>query len=50
MTSVTIEQAQANLPRLIEELTPGEEVVNTRRGQPWGCPAHGPRVDSGHHG
>ena len=34
MASVTIEDAQANLPHLIESLTPGEEVVITRDGQP----------------
>ena len=35
MASVTIEEAQANLPQLIAELAPGEEVVITRHGQPW---------------
>jgi antitoxin (DNA-binding transcriptional repressor) of toxin-antitoxin stability system len=35
MASVTIEEAQAKLPQLIESLTPGEEVVITRDGQPW---------------
>ncbi|MBI2806530.1 MAG: type II toxin-antitoxin system Phd/YefM family antitoxin [Planctomycetes bacterium] len=34
MTSVTIEEAQAKLPQLIDELTPGEEVVITKAGQP----------------
>ena len=34
MASVTIEEAQAKLPQLIDELTPGEEVVITRDGQP----------------
>ena len=35
MASVTIEEAQANLPQLIEALGPGEEVEITRQGQPW---------------
>jgi antitoxin (DNA-binding transcriptional repressor) of toxin-antitoxin stability system len=35
MASVTIEEAQATLPQLIEALNPGEEVVITRQGQPW---------------
>ena len=35
MASVTIEEAQARLPQLIEGLAPGEEVVITRNGQPW---------------
>lgn len=32
MSSVSIEEAQANLPQLIEGLTPGEEVVITKNG------------------
>ena len=35
MSSVTIEEAQAKLPQLIEALNPGEEVVIIRDGQPW---------------
>jgi antitoxin (DNA-binding transcriptional repressor) of toxin-antitoxin stability system len=34
MSSVSIEEAQATLPQLIEGLTPGEEVVITKNGQP----------------
>jgi hypothetical protein len=34
MTTVTIEQAQAQLPELIEHLPSGEEVVITRNQQP----------------
>ena len=34
MVSVTLEEAQAKLPQLIEELTPGEEGVITKGGQP----------------
>ncbi len=35
MATVTIEEAQANLPQLIEGLPPGGEVLITREGQPW---------------
>jgi prevent-host-death family protein len=34
MTAVTIEEAQAKLPDLIHNLTPGEEVVITENNQP----------------
>ena len=34
MPTVTIEEAQARLPELIEQLAPGEEVVITRNAQP----------------
>lgn len=34
MSTVTLEEAQAKLPQLIDELGPGEEVVITRNGQP----------------
>jgi prevent-host-death family protein len=34
MTTVTIEQAQAKLPELIDNLAAGEEVVITRNQQP----------------
>lgn len=34
MASVTIEEAQAKLPQLIEGMTPGEEVVITQGGHP----------------
>ena len=34
MSMVTIEEAQAKLPELIDKLTPGEEVVIIRNKQP----------------
>lgn len=34
MTTVTLEQAQANLPDLLVRLQPGEELVITAGGQP----------------
>ncbi len=34
MSSVTIEEAQANLPELIEKVAKGEEIVITRAAQP----------------
>ncbi len=34
MTSVTIDEAQANLSQLVDKLAPGEEVVITRNEQP----------------
>jgi antitoxin (DNA-binding transcriptional repressor) of toxin-antitoxin stability system len=34
MIVVTLEEAQADLPRLIERLAPGEEVVITRAHEP----------------
>ncbi len=34
MTVVTIEEAQGNLPALIDHLAPGEELVITRNHQP----------------
>jgi len=34
MTTVTLEEAQARLPDLIEHLAPGSEVVITRNQQP----------------
>jgi len=34
MTTVTLEQAQANLPQLLEQLKPGEEITITEHGQP----------------
>lgn len=34
MPTVTLEEAQAKLPELIEHLVPGEEVVITRNAQP----------------
>jgi len=34
MSIVTIEEAQAKLPELIEQLSPGEEIVITRNARP----------------
>ena len=34
MTTVSIEEAQAKLPELIQRLKPGEEVLITRQQQP----------------
>jgi prevent-host-death family protein len=34
MITVTLEEAQAHLARLIEQLSPGEEVVITRNQEP----------------
>ncbi|MBI3824275.1 MAG: DUF2281 domain-containing protein [Planctomycetes bacterium] len=34
MATVTIEEAQAKLPQLVEDLRPGEEVLITKGGQP----------------
>jgi len=34
MSTVTIEEAQAMLPELIDSLAPGEEVIITRNQQP----------------
>ena len=34
MTTVTIEQAQAALPEIIQRLQPGEEIIITDEGQP----------------
>ena len=34
MSSVTLEEAQAYLPQLIERLRPGEEIVITRDDKP----------------
>jgi prevent-host-death family protein len=34
MPTVTVEEAQAQLPQLIEQLHPGEEVLITRDGKP----------------
>jgi prevent-host-death family protein len=34
MPSVTIEEAQAKLPDLLEQLQPGEEITITDHGQP----------------
>lgn len=34
MSTVTIEEAQAKLPEIIDNLIPGEELVITRNNQP----------------
>lgn len=34
MTTVTLEQAQAQLPKILEQLQPGEEITITDQGQP----------------
>ena len=34
MTTVTIEEAQAQLPEIIQRLLPGEEIIITDHGQP----------------
>jgi antitoxin (DNA-binding transcriptional repressor) of toxin-antitoxin stability system len=34
MSTVTLEEAQAKLPELIAQLTPGEEMIITRNQQP----------------
>ena len=47
MSIMTIEEAQATLPELVERLAPGEEVVLTRNARPVaklvGQPADQPR-------
>jgi prevent-host-death family protein len=34
MSTVTLEQAQAKLPELLQQLAPGEEITITHHGQP----------------
>jgi prevent-host-death family protein len=34
MSEITIEDAQARLPEVLDQLSPGEEVVITRQGEP----------------
>jgi prevent-host-death family protein len=34
MTTVTLPEAQANLPEIVENMKPGEEVIITRNQQP----------------
>jgi antitoxin (DNA-binding transcriptional repressor) of toxin-antitoxin stability system len=47
MMTITIEEAQARLPQLIDQLAPGEELVITRDSRPIaqlvGLPAEMPR-------
>ena len=35
MASVTIEEAQAKLPQLLDAMNPGEEIAITEGGSPW---------------
>jgi antitoxin (DNA-binding transcriptional repressor) of toxin-antitoxin stability system len=50
MQTATVEEVQARLPEILENLGPGEEVIITRQGkpvaklsteQPWGVPVPG---------
>jgi antitoxin (DNA-binding transcriptional repressor) of toxin-antitoxin stability system len=34
MSSITLEEAQARLPQLLEQLQPGEEITITEHGRP----------------
>ena len=43
MSIMTIEEAQAKLPELIERLAPGEEVILTRNARPVAKLVGGPR-------
>ena len=47
MTVMTVEEAQAKLPEVIEHLSPGEELIITRNSRPVaqliGLPAQKPR-------
>jgi prevent-host-death family protein len=36
MSTITLEEAQAHLPELVDNLTAGEEVIITRNGKPVG--------------
>jgi prevent-host-death family protein len=51
MTTITIEEAQAKLAQLIDQLGPGEELVITRNSRPIanlvGLPAEKPRPAPG---
>ncbi len=35
MTTITLAEAQADLPRLIDQLLPGEEMLIVDCGEPW---------------
>ncbi len=35
MTTITLAEAQTDLPRLIDQLQPGEEMLIVDDGQPW---------------
>ncbi len=47
MPTITVEEAQARLPELIERLTPGEEVLLTRNVRTVAQPADTPRAICG---
>ena len=44
MSTITIEEAQVNLPEIIEKLAPGEELIITRNDQPIATLTHSPRT------
>jgi antitoxin (DNA-binding transcriptional repressor) of toxin-antitoxin stability system len=44
MSPVTIEEAQAKLPEIIDKLAPGEELIITRNDQPVATLTHSPRT------
>ncbi len=35
MTTITLAEAQSDLPRLIDQLQPGEEMLIVDAGEPW---------------
>jgi antitoxin (DNA-binding transcriptional repressor) of toxin-antitoxin stability system len=50
MTSVTMQEAQANLPEIINRLQPGEEVVITDQGHPLAAVKKAAASPGGHGG
>ena len=44
MTSVTIEEAQANLPEIVRQLQPGEEITITDHEEPLAQVRRAPRT------
>ena len=44
MSTVTIEEAQAKLPEIIDKLEPGEELIITRNDQPIAMLTRTPRT------
>ena len=44
MSIITIEEAQAKLPEIIDKLEPGEELIITRNDQPIAKLARSPRT------
>ncbi len=36
MSTITLEEAQVQLPELVDNLAAGEEVIIARAGNPWG--------------